>query len=179
MTYPIKVNPKDTIESLVNKGKYDWKNGNITSDLFADKPTAGRVNLELLNYGLIDSEDALARMKREGYRPATIFELLAFGIKYPDIQRENPIIALGSVVRLDGNRHVACLVGLSSGRGLSLDWFDSCWSGQGRFLAVRKQGTQFSEPSASLEPSVPSVPEFIEVTAEVNGQKYGGKIKKV
>lgn len=179
MTYPIKVNPKDTIESLVNEGKYDWKNDNITSNLFADKPTAGRVKLELLNYGLIDSEDALARMKREGYRPANIFELLAFGIKYPDLQKENPIIALGSVVRLGGGRRVAGLGRGSAERGLYLLWFDGSWRGQCRFLAVRKPGTQSSGPSASFESSVPLVPEFIEVTAEMNGQKYGGKIKKI
>ena len=69
-----------------------------------------------------------------GYRPAELHELLAFGEKYKEIQREFPIVAL-TVLR---NRCVLSLSGDNSRRYLNLfveehDCGENC-----RFAAVRK-----------------------------------------
>ena len=71
-----------------------------------------------------------------GYRPAELHELLVFGEKYQEIQREFPILALGSVFR---NRCVVLgLNGDKTRRYLNLfveehDCAENC-----RFAAVRK-----------------------------------------
>ncbi|KKR48343.1 MAG: hypothetical protein UT86_C0007G0022, partial [Candidatus Magasanikbacteria bacterium GW2011_GWC2_40_17] len=85
------------------------------------------------------TDEVLAEMDRHGLRPALYEELLAFGAKYPDEQRQFPIIALGSVWRGFGGRlRVAYLSRGGSERSLSLYWFGGDWNGFCRFLAVRK-----------------------------------------
>lgn len=87
----------------------------------------------------IESDTALAELDKMGLRPATLPELLAFGAKYPDKQREFPIVALGSVWRdLCGDRVVAYLGCDSSKRDLYLDRLVYRWSAPFRFAAVRK-----------------------------------------
>lgn len=98
------------------------------------------VSFEYVHLGRdASTDDVLAKMDRQGLRPALYGELLAFGAKYLDEQRKFPIVALGSVCRFSGGGlYVACLDGFGSGCGLRLlgvghDWYGSC-----RFLAVRK-----------------------------------------
>ena len=140
-TYPVMIDYADTFEQRLASGRYDWKNDDINKKNFPVKGdgTVERA-LELAHYGKNMSTDAvLAAIDATGYRPATIEELLAFGAKYPDLQREFPIVALGSVWRgWGGNRGVACLYGGDAGRGLHLDWLESDWSEHYRFLVVRK-----------------------------------------
>ena len=70
--------------------------------------------------------------------PARLAHLLVFGKLNPDAQRSNPIIALGSVGKVRGNRYVPYLYEDSSGRNLYLRWWGGAWSSYCRFLAVRK-----------------------------------------
>jgi hypothetical protein len=94
----------------------------------------------------ISSGDALKGQQTEDndennpWRSATLAELLAFGAKYPDAQRKNPIVALASVAWVGGFRGVACLCEDGSGRCLSLrlGWWDDGWRSHFRFLRVRK-----------------------------------------
>jgi hypothetical protein len=66
-------------------------------------------------------------------------ELLAFGEKYPDVQREFPVVALGSAWRDSvGNRHVPYLVRHAGRRLLYLYWLGCEWDSGYRFAAVRK-----------------------------------------
>lgn len=78
-------------------------------------------------------------MAKDGKRPATLRELLAFGEANPELQREFPIIALGSVwVYRRGDRRVVCLGRYGSERRLRLDWYEYCWLACCRFLIVGK-----------------------------------------
>lgn len=57
----------------------------------------------------------------------------------PNLQREFPIVALGSVWRDGGGgRHVPVLGCGGAGRRLSLGWFEFGWDDGYRFLGVRK-----------------------------------------
>ncbi|MBI4090447.1 MAG: hypothetical protein HY422_00305 [Candidatus Komeilibacteria bacterium] len=140
-TYPVTIDYADTFEQRLASGRYDWKNSDIKEKNFPIKGegTVER-NLELAHYGKDMSTDAvLAAIDAQGYRPATIEELLAFGAKYPELQREFPIVALGSVWRhWRGDRHVAYLSRDGDGRGLDLHWIESDWFAVFRFLVVRK-----------------------------------------
>src|ERR1039458_7111616 len=130
-----------TLEQMIADGKYDWKNSEIKAKNF---PLNGQgttaVNIELVHFNRnIESDTALAELDKMGLRPATLPELLAFGAKYPDKQREFPIVALGSVWRsLNGDRYVACLCCDGSKRFLRLFWLEDGWAAFCRFAAVRK-----------------------------------------
>ena len=96
--YPVTVDYRKTVKEMVLAGRYDWKNDDINSENF---PVSGEwavsVNLELVHINKsVDSEGVLDYLEENGMRPATVEELLAFGATYPEIQREFPIICLGS-----------------------------------------------------------------------------------
>jgi hypothetical protein len=138
------VDYSQTVEQMVAAGKYGWKNPNITEEHFPlPVELTGQktvVSAKLFHFNRsISSDDAISEMDRAGYRPATLMELLVLGFILPGLQRQFPIVALGSIwLSADGHRYVPCL-GVGDGkRGLDLDWFDSVWRACCRFLGVRK-----------------------------------------
>lgn len=142
--YPIAVDYGMRVEEAIELGKYDWVNKSITQGHF---PTEGKgkakLKMELVHferYTPVPYKKATEELDRMGYRPAELMELLAFGEKYPDVQREFPIVALASVWRdSDGNRLVPYLYGGDGSRRiLSLDWIEFGWYKPCRFAAVRK-----------------------------------------
>lgn len=130
-----------SVEQMLADGGYDYKNSSITDGHFPRK-AKGSVTItpELVHFDrFISSDDALKELSKRGLRPATMAELLAFGSKYPDLQRQFPIVALGSVWTVrSGCRGVGYLCGGASGRDVGLCWFDGGWGADCRFLAVRK-----------------------------------------
>lgn len=140
-TYPVEIDYNDTFEQRLGAGRYDWKNPHIKEKNFPVK-SKGKVNrvLELVHFGkFMSTEAVLAAIDAQGYRPATIEELLAFGAKYPELQREFPIVELGSVWRdWDDDLSVAYLVRDGSRRNLGLGRVEDGWYGRFRFLVVGK-----------------------------------------
>jgi len=138
--YSITVDYNRSLAEMIEAGNYDWFNDDINRENF---PVSGeskhQVPVTLFHFDrYIKSDDAIAEMKKEGYRPAKIEELLALGSAQPDLQREFPIIALGSAWRnLDGPRDVPALWSNTGGRSLHLHWFEYEWARLARFLAVR------------------------------------------
>lgn len=138
------VDYNQTVEQMIAAGKYDWKNSDITEKHFplpaelSGQKTA--VSSKLFHFNRdISSEDAIAEMDKAGYRPATLSELLALGTKHPELQRQFPIVALGSLWRLAfGLRRVPFLLVDGVERRLGLLWFDYDWYAYYRFLGVRK-----------------------------------------
>jgi len=130
-----------SLSEMISAGAYDWVNSDITSEHFPVKGE-GRVELvpELVHYGKsMSSDDIIRDMDKRGLRPATLPELLAYGEKNPEKQREFPIVALDSVGRgRRGYRCVACLCCGGSARGLGLSVWSGGWDGHFRFLAFRK-----------------------------------------
>jgi len=133
-----------TVQEMINAGKYGWTNDNITEKHFP-LPTElnGKkvsVSTKLFHFNRpINSQDAIKEMDKAGYRPATLAELLALGEKQPELQKEFPIVALGSIwTDANGNRNVPYLDVNGHKRKLNLNWFDNDWNDNCRFLAVRK-----------------------------------------
>jgi hypothetical protein len=132
------------LDDMIAAGKYDWKNNDITAKRF---PVQG--------LGIVQFEARLFHFDREissgkaiesitcnaSWEPAKIEHLLAFGATYPEEQRQYPIIALGSVAGVSGDRDVPDLDRLGAERDLDLGWWDGGWDGDDRFLAVRKQSS--------------------------------------
>lgn len=140
-SYPVNVDYSASVEQLIKVGKYDWFNDDIKGGNFpsSEKGTA-QVLVYLVNFDRdISSEDAVKELDRQGLRPATLKELLALGATYPDLQRKDLIVALGSTWRGSvGYVRVPCLRGFGSFRDLSLGWWFGGWYSFWRFAAVRK-----------------------------------------
>jgi hypothetical protein len=140
-SYPVNVDYSASVEQLIKAGKYDWFNDDITGRNFpsSEKGTA-QVIVYLVNFDRdISSENAVKELDRQGLRPATLKELLALGATYPDLQRKDLIVALGSTWRpSDGDVSVPDLDGDGSLRSLHLGWWGGGWRSHWRFAAVRK-----------------------------------------
>lgn len=151
--YVITVNYGKQLKTLVVDGGYDWVNDYYEGQTWGDWkepdgetpaqfPSRRKLETELVLVHLdryAETSEVLAELDSRGLRPANVAELLAFGIAHPDIQREFPIIELGSIwVRPSGSRRVAYLWSRSDRRYLRLDWYDRQWDPDYRFLAVSK-----------------------------------------
>lgn len=132
------------LKEMIAAGKYDRTNSDITEKHFPLPTELNGKKVEssskLFHFNRsISSKDAISEMDKVGYRPATLAELLALGESQPDLQRQFPIIALGSVWHhASGRRVVPGLDVDGIGRKLDLYWFDGDWGAHYRFLAVRK-----------------------------------------
>jgi len=96
------------------------------------------------NETLRDSEKIIAwaaeqrtKFAPKGYRPATHQELVEFARKYPELQGQFWIVALGSFTFLNDRRVVAVLDTDRGKRVLGGDWCDYKWYAKYRFLLVR------------------------------------------
>ncbi|NMB91569.1 hypothetical protein GYA37_01825 [candidate division WWE3 bacterium] len=88
-----------TIKELVKDGNYDWASSDVSAENFEEdfKEDVKDTKVFLINFKRsISSRDAISEMDKYGLRPAALKELLSFGFKYPDEQKKNPIVALGS-----------------------------------------------------------------------------------
>jgi len=140
-TYPLSVDYDLSVENAVKLGQYNWTNGDITGKNFPTTRT-GKVEVvvELIRFNCaISTKDAQRELDQRGYRPAELHELLAFGEKYPEVQHEFPVVALGSVWQSrSGDRLVPYLRRHGSRRHLYLYWVGYDWDEIYRFAAVRK-----------------------------------------
>ena len=132
-----------SLEGFIKAGSYDRVNPDITEENFPPaEHEAGtkKQTFKLYHFGKkTESDWVIAEMAKDGKRPATLRELLAFRENNPELQRKFPIIALGSVwVGRDGYRRVVYLYRYHSERDLSLYWYESDWLGFCRFLGVSK-----------------------------------------
>jgi hypothetical protein len=140
--YPIIVDYFKSIEQLKTDGGYNaYASSEITSANFPHQDSGMKnIRAVLVHFDRrVSNEEALDELDKLGLRAATMAELLAFGAKYRDVQRDFPIIALGSArTHRTGLRHVGCLGHAASKRSIGLDWFGSGWSSYCRFLAAPK-----------------------------------------
>jgi len=141
----IKVDFSLPLDQMIAAGQYSWLNDNVNAKQF---PVQGE-GVKGYEAGLfcfeesMRSEDVMKKINRADdanpWEVARIEHLLAFGAKYPERQRLNPIVALGSVShsRVFGRQNVAYLYRRAVGRSLHLDWWSNTWHPNYRFLAIR------------------------------------------
>ncbi|OGZ41382.1 MAG: hypothetical protein A3C80_02625 [Candidatus Ryanbacteria bacterium RIFCSPHIGHO2_02_FULL_45_43] len=140
-TYPLSVDYGRSVEDGVKAGRYDLANSDITSRNFPTKRKGtAEIAVEPIHFNrCISTDEALRELDMMGYRPAELQELLAFGEKYPEVQREFTVVASGSVWQNRyGNRDVPGLGRFGSRRYLELFWFGYDFDEICRFAAVRK-----------------------------------------
>ena len=131
-----------SLEEAIEAGHYGYCSPDITSEHF---PFSGNKQKKDIEITLIH-RDKLEQSKllidefvaSGEYRNITMEETLALGAQHPELQRKFPIIALGTVVRIDGCRRALILHEYSGKRKLILDWSDDTWVQDCRFAFVRK-----------------------------------------
>lgn len=137
------VDYNQTLEQMIDAGKYHSKNDDITPERFPLKGE-GIVEVEACLFYFdhaIDSKDAIKAIevadKDNPWSAGQIEHLLAFEVLFLEERRKFPVIGLGSVAKID-NDGVPTLWGGRSKRDLDLGLFNYGWYKGCRFLAVRK-----------------------------------------
>lgn len=139
-TFRLTVDYGQTLDQMIAVGRYDWKNSDITAERFSIEGN-GIVEFEARYFHFdrnISSESAIVAMKEAGWEPAKIEHVFAHGKTFPEEQCKFPVIGLGSVAEVSGDRLVPGLGSVGSERNLNLDWFDDDWNPVCRFVAARK-----------------------------------------
>lgn len=138
--FRLTVNYDRSVEDGIRAGKYDSVDSRITSGNFpATQKGIAEITVEFIHFGrVVSTDDVLREFDQRCLRPATLPELLAFGEKYPDVQREFPIIAFSSVIEnwLAGYG-IPCLGRHDAKRSLFLRWFESDCFDDCRFAGIR------------------------------------------
>lgn len=145
LVYKIVVDYGISLAEMIKTGKYDWVNDDIVAKNFpiqiqAQGNEKQELEITLFHFNrYIGSDDAIKEIDKAGYRPVSLAELLALGTSQPELQRQFPIIALGSVWQYrNGYRYVPYLWYGGSNRRLSLGLFEGGWDPYCRFAVARK-----------------------------------------
>jgi len=139
--FPVAVNYDLPVEEAIQAGDYQTVHAGIASkNIPSTKKGQAEVEIVLVGFDRrMASEEVVRELDEEGLRAAELHEFLAFGAKYPEVQRKFSVVGLGSVWRdRKSYRNVPCLYTASEGRHLDLHWWDDAWYSYSRFAAVRK-----------------------------------------
>ncbi len=139
--FELLIDYEQTLEQMIVVGRYDWFNSKITAEHFPIKgegKISRKVEIIKLNWNMC-SDEVIAELDKIGKRPAAIEDLLAFGAQYPDIQRQFPVVALGSSAEVSNYLYAECLYMNGSRRCLDFCWWDDvAWYHFYRFLVFDK-----------------------------------------
>ena len=126
---------------MVQAGNYGYAHSCVTSDNFPARHAAGpRVrDIVLVDFGReITSAEALGQAALLALERPDYEDALYFGVQYPQVQTERPIVFLHDPwVGFFGRRDVLCLWTNAGRRELGLEGFDDRWSAAYRFGFVR------------------------------------------
>ncbi len=138
--YPITVDYDITVEDAIKAGNYDevYDLGCITQKNFPiQKKGKSELVVEIIKLDYwATTEEVLKELDRLGYRPVDLMELLAFGAKYPDVQREFTVVALGSMHKSHHGYYVWPTLHVGS-RWLTLS-SEAWWFPESGYATVRK-----------------------------------------
>jgi len=97
--YPVLVNYELPVKDAIDLGDYQAVHTEITAANFPSmKSGQAEVDIVLVRFEpRMKSEDVVCELKKEGLRAVELPEFLAFGAKYPDVQRRFSIACLGSL----------------------------------------------------------------------------------
>ena len=144
MIYRITIGDGRSTDELVEAGGYGYAHSCVTSENFPARQFGGRGLREIvfLEFGHeVTAHDALEEATRRGLERPCYEDALYFGIAYPDVQRERPVVFLHDPwFGYFGRRDVLCLWTNAGRRELGLDGFDDRWGPVYRFAFVRPRG---------------------------------------
>ena len=146
-TYWITAGDGRSTEEMVAAGNYAYAHSCVSSENFPTRPFGpeqmrGIVLLEFDHD--VTSGDVMSEAARLGLERPTYEDALSFGIAYPDVQLERPVVFLHAPwVGFFGRRDVLCLWSNVGRRELGLEGFDDLWNRSSRFafVAAREERT--------------------------------------
>jgi hypothetical protein len=131
-------------EELVAAGTYGYAHSCVSSENFPARHSGGRRVREIMLLEFdhtVTSDDVLTEAARLGLERPMYEDALYFGIEYPEVQRERPVVFLHEPwFGFFGRRDVLCLWSNAGRRELGLEGFDDPWSKNYRFAFVCTQG---------------------------------------
>jgi|AntRauTorckE6833_2_1112554.scaffolds.fasta_scaffold28096_2 WD40 repeat protein len=140
------VDYSQTLKEMIKAAGFDWVDEAITQKRFPlpNELFGKKLNLraKLFHFDdYIGSERAIAKIKKADHRfkLATLAEQLAFAKEYRELQKEFPIISLGSKWKV--TRHSSRVTAIDfgpNGRELATSSFEGIWLPSCRFLTVFK-----------------------------------------
>ncbi len=137
--YPVVIDYHQSLAEMIQAGRYDQVHTDITSKNFPADTLTSYPTLTFIYFSWSVSTDEVTKeMSRLRYRPATLVELLALGVNYPDLQKNFKIVALGSSWTTRASHFSPYLWQEAGQRILKLDYADLNWEVGVRFLAVHK-----------------------------------------
>jgi hypothetical protein len=134
-----------TLEDMLAEGGFN--NSNVNTRINPMNFSTPREK-ELLNQSIrlkakifdfeedVSSEDVLLELDKEGFRPATLVELLALAKIY---HSSRAVASFGLMLKADNDSYVPYFFTNINGRKLDLHWFENGWNTSFHFLAVRKE----------------------------------------
>jgi hypothetical protein len=154
-SYRITIGDGRSTEELVAAGRYGYSHSCVTSDNFpVRKVEAGQAReIVLLAFDHdVTSAEATTAAARLGLERPTYEDALYFGIAYPDVQCERPVIFLHDPwFGFFGRRDVLCLWSNAGRRELGLEGFDDRWGREYRFAFVRAGEAAMSARVAAVD----------------------------
>ncbi len=143
-SYRIMTGEARSTEELVEAGNYGYAHSCVTSENFPFRGYELKRAREivLIEFGHdITSEEAIAGAVQLGLELPTYEDALYFGVQYPDVQRETPVVFLHDPwFGYFGRWDVLCLWSNAGRRELGLEGFDERWNRNYRFAFVRVEG---------------------------------------
>ena len=128
-------------EELVAAGHYGYAHSCVNSENFPVRKVEASQEREIVLLAFdhdVTSDEATTAAARLGLERPTYEDALYFGIAYPDVQCERPVVFLHDPwFGFFGRRDVLCLWSNAGRRELGLEGFDDRWGRQYRFAFVR------------------------------------------
>jgi hypothetical protein len=129
-------------EELVETGRYGYAHSCVTSENFpARRSRAAAVRQVVLVELGHDSttREVMAQAATFGLDPPVYEDALYFGVAYPEVQRDGPVVFLHDPwLGFFGRRDVLCLWSNAGRRELGLEGFDDPWRRDYRFAFIRR-----------------------------------------
>jgi len=139
--YDIVVDCSRSLVEMIEAGKYESFNNNITAEHFPVRGQGKQEKIITLFYfnRTMSRYEVRHEIEKRGFRPAEIQDLLGLGEKYPDLQKKFSIAAFGSVLEFsDGNFCYMFVPCLEPMRVLGLFPLKAAWNARWRFAVVPK-----------------------------------------
>ncbi len=126
---------------LIACGEYDAVHPKFTIENFPHDQTESETReLHVVAFGVeMRLEEVFTQLEKRELRPATLVELLSIGAEQPNLQRNHPILALGSYCRgLSSSPDYPVLEEIEGQRTLNLRWYnaENIFEAEDAFLAV-------------------------------------------
>ena len=145
--FNIRVDPKISLEKLIDLGEYDWVHP-VFRDRCFDSSPSDQSPYEITAYLISLTQISTAIevnhwLETTGLRSLQLCELLTFACAYPAKQREYAILATGATIESSGVVLVPYLAGGERDRALGFNWAGDGWGEFARFAATPGSRTAF------------------------------------